>query len=201
MAAGQVTYAGPALGDRPHQGTWQPPADGRPVVLVSLGSQYTRRPAFYRACVEAFADAPWHTVMSVGADTDPNTIEPVPDTMEVHASVPQLSVLAHADAFVTHGGMGSIMEALSHGVPLVAVPQMAEQRANAQQIEQLCLGVHLPGEHANPQALRDAVEHVTTNSDIACSVAAMRCQLREASGVTTAADAIEQALLGESTPR
>ncbi|NEA72749.1 hypothetical protein G3I68_19045 [Streptomyces sp. SID13588] len=198
VKAAKAAYVGPALGDRSHQGTWNPPASGRPVVLVSLGSQYTRRPAFYRSCVDAFADSPWHVVMSIGQDTDMRHLEPLPANVEVHASVPQLSVLAHADAFVTHAGMGSVMEALAYGVPLVAVPQMAEQRANAHQIDQLALGLHLPREEATPERLREAVLHVTTDPGIARGVEAMRRQIDEAGGAATAADVIERALLPES---
>nr|WP_035838698.1 macrolide family glycosyltransferase [Kitasatospora azatica] len=194
VAAEKVAFVGPALGDRSYQGHWQAPASGLPVLLVSLGSQYTRRPSFYRACVQAFAELPWHVVMSVGAGVDPREIGPVPDSIEIHSSVPQLSVLAQASAFVTHGGMGSTMEALAYGVPLVAVPQMAEQRANAHQIEQLSLGMHLPRELATPQALREAVLQVAADSDVARAVAAMRRQVQEAGGAARAADVIEQAL-------
>lgn len=199
VTAGSVTYAGPALGDRSYQGSWKPPQDGRTVLLVSLGTQFTRRPEFYRACIEAFADTDVHVVMSVGHSVDPAGLGPVPKTMEIHTSVPQLDVLAHAAAFVTHGGMGSVMEALAHGVPLVVVPQMAEQQANAHQVEHLSLGLHLPREQATPQALRDSVRRVTTDPEIARGVAVLRQAIHEAGGAVAAADAIERALTREPT--
>ncbi|PRQ46040.1 putative UDP-glucuronosyl/UDP-glucosyltransferase [Rosa chinensis] len=45
----------------------------------------------------------------------------------------QLQVLAHkaVGCFVTHCGWNSILEALSLGVPMVAVPQWADQTTNA----------------------------------------------------------------------
>ncbi|MFD9435765.1 macrolide family glycosyltransferase [Streptomyces sp. NPDC060002] len=193
VTAGSVTYAGPALGDRSYQGNWEPPQDGRPVLFVSLGSQFTCRPEFYRACIEAFSDTGTHVVMSIGHSVDPADLGPVPKTMEMHTRVPQLDVLPHAAAFVTHGGMGSVMEALAHGVPLVVVPQMTEQQANAHQVEQLSLGVHLPREQATPQALRDAVQRVTTAPEIARGVAVLRQEIHEAGGAVAAADAIERA--------
>ncbi|MFC7924591.1 macrolide family glycosyltransferase [Streptomyces cinereoruber] len=199
VRAARVVYAGPTLGDRSHQGSWQPPADGRPVLLVSLGSQYTRRPAFYRSCVEAFADTSWHVVMSVGSGLDTSLLGPLPGSIEVHASVPQLQVLAAAQAFVTHGGMGSVMEALAHGVPLVAVPQMAEQRANAEQVRTLGLGMHLPREQATAEALRAAVSHVAADAGIARAVASMREQIQRAGGAAAAADAVEETFASAAT--
>ena len=194
VEAGRVAYVGPALGDRSYQGSWQPPRPDLPVLLVSLGSQFTRRPEFYRSCVQAFAELPWHVVMSVGPAVPPELLGPLPGNVEVHPHVPQLAVLAQADAFVTHAGMGGTMEALHHGVPLVAVPQMAEQRVNAAQIERLRLGVHLPRETVTPEALREAVLRVSSDRDIRAGVSAMRREIAEAGGAGAAADLIEQAL-------
>ncbi|MDQ0582000.1 macrolide family glycosyltransferase [Streptomyces rishiriensis] len=193
VAAQRVAYVGPALGDRSYQGSWQPPRPDLPVLLVSLGSQFTRRPEFYRSCVEAFAELPWHVVMSVGA-VPTDGLGPLPETVEVHPHVPQLAVLAHADAFVTHAGMGGTMEALHYGVPLVAVPQMAEQRVNAAQIERLRLGIHLPRESVTPEALREAVLRVSSDRDIRAGVSAMRREIAAAGGAGAAADLIERAL-------
>ncbi|MFE7929145.1 macrolide family glycosyltransferase [Streptomyces sp. NPDC057456] len=193
VAAQRVAYVGPALGDRSYQGSWQPPRPDLPVLLVSLGSQFTRRPEFYRSCVQAFAELPWHVVMSVGA-VPTDGLGPLPANVEVHSHVPQLAVLAHADAFVTHAGMGGTMEALHYGVPLVAVPQMAEQRVNAAQIERLRLGVHLPRESVTPEALREAVLRVSCDRDIRAGLSAMRREIAAAGGAGAAADLIERAL-------
>ncbi|SES39141.1 glycosyltransferase, MGT family [Streptomyces sp. yr375] len=194
VEARRVAYVGPALADRSYQGSWQPPRPDLPVLLVSLGSQFTRRPEFYRSCVQAFAELPWHVVMSVGHAVPPELLGPLPGNVEVHAHVPQLAVLAHANAFVTHAGMGGTMEALYYGVPLVAVPQMAEQRVNAARIEQLRIGVHLPRETVTPEALREAVLRVSSDREIRAGVSAMRREIVAAGGAGAAADLIEQAL-------
>ncbi|XP_047340089.1 UDP glycosyltransferase 9-like [Impatiens glandulifera] len=50
---------------------------------------------------------------------------------------PQLAVLAHkaVGCFVTHCGWNSTMEAISSGVPMVAMPQWSDQMTNAKYIE------------------------------------------------------------------
>ncbi|MER5434604.1 macrolide family glycosyltransferase [Streptomyces sp. NPDC002588] len=194
VATRRAAYVGPTLHDRSYQGTWRPPHPDTPVLLISLGSQFTCRPDFYRACAEAFTGLDHHVVMSVGPNLPPDRLGPLPASFEVHAHVPQLSVLAHANAFVTHAGMGSTMEAVHHGVPMVAVPQMAEQRVNAARIEALRLGVHVPRDTATPETLREAVLRVSSSPDIRAGLAALRAELDRAGGARAAADLIEEAL-------
>jgi UDP:flavonoid glycosyltransferase YjiC (YdhE family) len=45
--------------------------------------------------------------------------------------------------FVTHGGMGSVHEALAFGVPMVLFPQMIEQSLVASRVAALGAGVQL----------------------------------------------------------
>ncbi|MEU0680373.1 macrolide family glycosyltransferase, partial [Streptomyces albogriseolus] len=66
------SFVGACQGDRGAEGDWQRPAGAEKVVLVSLGSSFTKQPAFYRACVEAFAGLPgWHLVLQIGKHVDP----------------------------------------------------------------------------------------------------------------------------------
>ncbi|MEV0992980.1 macrolide family glycosyltransferase [Streptomyces sp. NPDC049949] len=194
VRAGEAHWVGPAISDRSFQGSWQRPDNGKPVLYVSLGSQFNKRPEFYRSCLEAFDGLGWHVVMSVGAEVAAAGLGAVGDGFEVHASVPQLDVLASAAAFVTHGGMGSLMEALSLGVPVVVVPQMAEQRVNAAQVERLGVGRHLPREQATARALREAVQAVAADARVAGAVAGLRREIHEAGGAAAAADVVEKVL-------
>lgn len=129
------------LADRAFQGDWAPPGTGLPVMLVSLGTAYNVRADFYRMIIESAHERPWHVVLAIGDQVDAEDLGSVPDNVEVLQQVPQLAVLRQARAFVTHAGMGGTMEALHEGVPLVAVPQTAEQRANADRIAELRLGM------------------------------------------------------------
>ncbi|MFF4573134.1 macrolide family glycosyltransferase [Streptomyces sp. NPDC001410] len=194
VRAGEAHWVGPAIGDRSFQGRWLRPEGDKPVLYVSLGSQFNRRPDFYRSCIEAFRGLGWHVVMSVGAEVAATGLGPLEDGFEVHARVPQLDVLAAASVFVTHGGMGSLMEAFSLGVPVVVVPQMAEQRVNAGQVEELGVGRHLPREQATAETLRDAVRTVMDDPQITDAVARLRRDISTAGGAPAAADIIEKTL-------
>ncbi|MEE1784280.1 glycosyltransferase [Streptomyces sp. SP17BM10] len=193
----RVSFVGPCFGDRAHQGQWQRPAGAEKVLLVSLGSAFTHRPAFYRACVEAFGDLPgWHTVLQVGAHTDLAELGEVPATVEVHRWVPQLSVLSQADAFVTHAGMGGSSEGLFHGVPMIAVPQAADQFGNADMLVGLGVARRLDTDQATPQALRGALLELVGDPAVAERLAVLAAAGRAEGGTARAADLIEAELRG-----
>ncbi|WP_405438980.1 oleandomycin glycosyltransferase [Streptomyces avidinii] len=194
----RFAFVGPCAGDRGFQGDWHPADDHRPVLLIALGTACYDRPEFFRMCGEAVADLPWQVVMAYGPGIDPGAIGPLPDHVDARPHVPQLAVLRRADAFVTHGGMGSTMEAFLHGTPMVAVPQTQEQTAVAERIGQLGLGVRLDRDRLTAQTLREALVRVMDDTGIRANAARMREELRSAGAAPEAADRLE--LLVASAP-
>ncbi|GDY54684.1 hypothetical protein SVIO_053070 [Streptomyces violaceusniger] len=165
------------------------------MLLVSLGSAYTRQAAFYRECVAAFGDLPgWHVVLQIGKYVDPGELGEIPANVEVHNWVPQLAILERADAFITHAGMGGSSEGLYCGVPMIAVPQGAEQPMNADRLVELGVARRLDMADATAGALRAALTELTADAEVARRVARLRDEVRAEGGTARAADLIEDAL-------
>ncbi|MGW1148837.1 nucleotide disphospho-sugar-binding domain-containing protein, partial [Streptomyces sp. NPDC002454] len=122
---------------------------------------------------------------------DPDAFGDLPDHFRIFRRVPQLDVLRHAGVFLTHGGMNSTMEALHHGVPMVVVPQMNEQRANGLRVEELGLGRLLSVADTTVESLRENVAGVHADQGIKDRVDALRARMHQVDGPTVAADAIE----------
>ncbi|PPK71307.1 glycosyltransferase [Actinokineospora auranticolor] len=172
-------FVGPMLGRRAEE-EWSPRHGDQPLLYVALGSMMSD-PALYRTCATDFTDGAWQVAMNA-RDTGP-----VPPNFDVRPWFPQPAVLRHARAFVTHAGMNSTMEALTHGVPLIAVPQTPEQAINADRVEELGLGVRLK----DLSALREVVDHVANDRTIRHNLAEMRAAIETSGGATRAADIIE----------
>ncbi|AEW97830.1 MULTISPECIES: macrolide family glycosyltransferase [Streptomycetaceae] len=191
-----VAFTGSCFGDRSGQGVWQRPDTAEHVLLISLGSAFTRQPAFYRRCLAAFGDLPgWHVVLQIGRRTDPAELGAIPGNVEVHSWVPQLSVLEQADAFVTHAGMGGSSEGLYTGVPMIAVPQAVDQFGNADRLVELGVARRLDTEQATARALREALLELTCDPQVAERCARLRDRCRAEGGTARAADLVE-AMLG-----
>lgn len=193
----RVDFVGPCFGDRSAQGGWQRPEGAEKVLLVSLGSSYTQQPEFYRQCVSAFGGlAGWHVVLQIGKHVDPAELGDVPGNVEVRSWVPQLAILEQADAFVTHAGMGSSSEGLFNGVPMIAVPQGAEQPLNADRLVELGVARRVDTADATADALRSALLELTSDPDVALRAARLKAEVRAEGGTARAADLVEAELGG-----
>ncbi|MFI9386710.1 macrolide family glycosyltransferase [Kutzneria sp. NPDC052558] len=188
---GSYRFLGPSVGSRADSQGWRPPADGSPVLFISLGTAFNDRPDFFDQCIEAFGDSRWHVVMSVG---DKVELPEAPANFEVAPSFPQPAVLAAATVFLSHTGMNSTLESLYYGVPLVSVPQMFEQTVNGRRAVELGLGRQLDPEALSAQLLRDTVEQVAADPVIRANVTKIGEQLRAVDGAALGADAIEELL-------
>lgn len=192
------TFVGACQGDRSAtQGTWERPAsaEGKKVLLVSLGSAFTNQPAFYRACVEAFGGLPdWHVVLQIGKFTDEAELGDVPSNIEVHRWVPQLDILRQADAFITHAGAGGSQEGLATATPMVAVPQAVDQFGNADMLTALGVARRVDTEDADAATLREAVLGLLADPQVAVRAEAVRAGMASEGGTPLAADLIEAAL-------
>jgi MGT family glycosyltransferase len=189
--ADRFTFVGPVLDEaRLEREVWTPP-DGRRVAYVALGTAFTAEPGFYRACAGAFAeDDGWHLVLALGPRVDEAAVGPVGGHVELYRSAPQLGVLAHADAFLTHAGMGSASEALWFGVPTVTHPQAVDQFANAERLAALGLGRAVTAAD-DPAAIRADLEAVAGDAAMRARLGAARQEVRAGGGAGRAADAVE----------
>jgi MGT family glycosyltransferase len=186
------TFVGPILGDR---GSWTRPPGAERVLLVSLGSEFTDHPEFYRRCIAAFGDLPgWHTVLQIGRHVDAAVLGEVPAGVEVHPWVSQLAILREADAFLTHGGMGGSVEGLFCGTPMLVAPQAADQFGNAERLVELGVARRVDTATSTAEELRAALLGLTTDPGVRDRAAAIRDELRAESGAGLAAALLEAEL-------
>ncbi|MGA5130462.1 macrolide-inactivating glycosyltransferase [Streptomyces olivoreticuli] len=189
------SFVGACQGDRTAQGDWERPADAERVLLVSLGSSFTKQPGFYRECVKAFGDLPgWHIVLQVGKHVTADELGEIPGNVEVHDWVPQLAVLRKADAFITHAGAGGSQEGLATATPMVAVPQAVDQFGNADMLQGLGVARHLPMDQADAATLRAAVLALVADPEVGRRLTAIQREMAAEGGTRRAADLIEAEL-------
>ncbi|MFJ4784875.1 macrolide-inactivating glycosyltransferase [Streptomyces sp. NPDC088794] len=189
------SFVGACQGARAAEGEWRRPAGAEKVVLVSLGSSFTDRPDFYRACAEAFGGLPgWHLVLQIGRHVDPAVLGDLPANVEVHSWVPQLAILKQADLFVTHAGAGGSQEGLATATPMIAVPQAVDQFGNADMLQSLGVARHLPTAEATPETLRAVALSLVDDPEVARRLKEIGAEMSQEGGTQRAVDLIEAEL-------
>ncbi|MEW1751127.1 macrolide-inactivating glycosyltransferase [Streptomyces angustmyceticus] len=191
------SFVGACQGDRAAQGDWERPAGAERVLLVSLGSSFTKQPGFYGECIKAFGDLPgWHVVLQVGKHVTADELGETPANVEVRDWVPQLAVLKKADAFITHAGAGGSQEGLATATPMVAVPQAVDQFGNADVLQGLGVARHVPMAEADAATLRAAVLALVDDPEVRRRLAAIQREMAMEGGTRRAADLVEAELPG-----
>ena len=123
---------------------WPASGSGRPLVHVSLGTAYNRRPRILRTLIEGAAALPATVLATVGPDLDPSVVwRDPPESVQIERFVPLSDVLARSDAIITAGGFNTVIGSICAGLPLVVVPLASDQPRNASRVVDLGVGRRL----------------------------------------------------------
>lgn len=157
---------------------------------ISLGTVFNQAMDFYKLCLEAFANTKYTVILSVGRGTQVAGFGEIPANFIVRNYVPQLEVLQHAKLFITHGGMNSASEGLFYGVPLIVLPQSADQPAVAQRVAEIGAGIRLKQEGLIAGELREATERVLNDASFRKASVDIGASCRTAGGYHLAVEEI-----------
>jgi UDP:flavonoid glycosyltransferase YjiC (YdhE family) len=135
--------------------------DDVPTVYFTLGTIFnTESGDLFARVLAGLRELPAHLVMTVGGRIDPAEFGPQPPHVRIERYLPQETVLPRCSVVVSHGGSGTVLGSLAHGVPSVVIPMGADQLDNAARCVALGVGVTLHAEHTTPEEIRDAVATV-----------------------------------------
>ena len=111
---------------------------GRPRIYVTLGTIFNSGSGdLFERLLAGLAGLGADVVATVGRGMDPADLGPQPAHVRVERFVPQDEVLPEVDLVVSHGGSGSLMATLAHGLPSLLLPLGADQPHNALRAEEL----------------------------------------------------------------
>ncbi|QDZ21465.1 glycosyltransferase [Chloropicon primus] len=118
----------------------------------------------------------------------------VPDNFIVRPNVPQVELLDHVDAFVTHAGANSMFESIAASVPMLATPYFADQFGNAKMISREGVGLHYddPVAESSAEDLKEKVWSLLENKvEFVANCERLQRSIKTAGGAKRASEAIE----------
>jgi UDP:flavonoid glycosyltransferase YjiC (YdhE family) len=135
-----------------------------PLVYLSMGTMLNR-PELLRTVLAALSGLPLRVVVATGPDVEPSQLQPLPPTVHAQRHVPQAQLLPHCQLVISHGGAGTVYAATAHGLPQLALPQMADQFVTAAALERSGAGLSLLGAEQNLYAIRHTVQRLLGEQD------------------------------------
>jgi MGT family glycosyltransferase len=199
---GNVRYVGPQLDDEAGDaggGTWDDPG-GRPLVLVGLSSTVMSHEAeLLQRAADALGRLPVRGLVTTGPAVNPAVIR-APANVSVCRWVRHADVLPSCSAVLTHGGHGTVIKALTAGVPLVVVPLGRDQPDNAARVVYAGAGLRV-SKKASVPALRDAIARVLDEPRYRAAAGRMAATLAAERDEGLVVDELERATLSHPVHR
>lgn len=158
-----VRYTGPVLDDPDWIQSWTnpwPETDPRPLVVISLSSTFQNQQAVIQSAINALRDQEIRGLVTLGPALEKDLFA-VPENVVVVESAPHSMVFPLANLVITHAGHGTVMKALSHGLPLVCLPMGRDQNDNAVKVQLHGCGIALSAK-AGPGRIRRAIRRILT---------------------------------------
>jgi UDP:flavonoid glycosyltransferase YjiC (YdhE family) len=178
---------------------WVTELPDRPVLYVSLGTVFnTRARAVFAAVLEGLRDAPLTVVLTVGNGIDPAEFGPQPEHVHIERFIPQSLLLPRCDAVVNQGGT-AILPILAHGLPLLLLPQGANQFHNAEACVAAGVARRLLPADVTPEAVRREVDGVLHDAALRDAAGRVQRELAAMPGPERGVELIER-LAAERRP-
>jgi UDP:flavonoid glycosyltransferase YjiC (YdhE family) len=112
---------------------WDTELPAGPLVHVTFGTQMQPEDdAVLMTLLEGLREEPVTLIVTVGPRNDSEELGRQPSNVRVVKYVPHGLLLPRCDAVVCHGGAGTMLAALSYGLPLLMVPLGSDQFINAE---------------------------------------------------------------------
>jgi zeaxanthin glucosyltransferase len=167
---------------------------GRPLIYASMGTLQNRLLHVFEHIARACEGLDAQLVISLGGSADPESLPPLAGSPLVVRFAPQLDLIGRSTLVITHSGQNTVMEALSHGVPMVGIPVTNDQPAVAARLAWTGAGEVVPLDRLSTERLRGAIDRVLSVPTYREHARRLQTAIRRAGGSARAAEVIEQAV-------
>jgi UDP:flavonoid glycosyltransferase YjiC (YdhE family) len=177
---------------------WLALLGGVPTVYVTLGTIFNMESGdLFQRVLAGLRELPIELIVTVGRDIDPAELGPQPANVHIERYVPQATILPHCDLVVSHSGSGSVLGALTHGLPMVLLPLGADQPLNAARCETLGVARILDAVGATPLMVREAMSRVLDDPAYRRAAEGFRDEIEALPGLRHAVRLLERLAVGQ----
>ena len=185
-----MRVTGPLIYERPTEDVELPPGE-EPLVLVAPSTSQDTEQRMLRTSLAGLAGEPVRVLATTNVRGDASVAGAVPDNARVVDWLSYERVMPHCAAVVCHAGHGTVMRALSCGVPLVACPAAGDMAENAARVTWAGVGVSLPRRLVSARGIKLAVRRLLADDSYTARTRDLAAWAERNDGSKRAADVME----------
>ena len=137
---------------------WVAELDDAPTIYFTLGTVFNLESGdLFNRVLAGLRGLAVNVVATVGRQIDPTEFGPQPANIHIERFIPQALILPRCSLVISHGGSGSVIGALTQGLPALLIPMGADQPHNAARCADLGVAQVLDALEATPADVRQAV--------------------------------------------
>lgn len=170
-------------------------------VYLTLGTIVNNTPGVLETALAGVSACAVNIVVTTGPGFDLARLGEQPTRVLIREHIGQATVLTRCSAVVSHAGAGTMLGALSFGLPQLALPMGADQPYNATVLDHVGAGLRLEPSELTAESVHNSLNRLLT--DQAFTESARRIQ-REIAAMPTASkvlDILEQQVMTTKSPR
>lgn len=168
---------------------------GQPLVYASMGTIQNQLLPVFEAVAAACVGLDVQLVISLGGGMSLEAMSTLPGDPMVVRYAPQLEVLKRASLTITHAGLNTVLESLTYGVPMVAIPIANDQPGIAARIVWSGVGEMLSISNLTGASLRSLIHKVLTQDSYRLQALRLQSAIQNSGGVHQAANIIESVIV------
>jgi UDP:flavonoid glycosyltransferase YjiC (YdhE family) len=142
---------------------WVVELPARPTVYVTMGTIFNTSVDVFATVLEGLRTENVTVIVTVGGAGDPALLGSQPDNVHIERFISQSLLLPHCDLMISHAGSGATVGALAAGVPMLAIPQGADQFVNAGAVARVGAGLRLLPSEFTAAGVRDAARELLSD--------------------------------------
>ncbi|MBD2036148.1 glycosyltransferase [Leptolyngbya sp. FACHB-321] len=167
---------------------------GQPLVYASMGTIQNQIFPVFETIAAACVGLDVQLVLSLGGGMPLEAMSSLPGQPLIVSYAPQLELLQRAALTITHAGLNTVLESLTHGVPMVAIPIANDQPGTAARIVWAGVGELIALSHLTVASLRSVIHQVLTQDSYRVQALRLKAAIQSSGGVQQAASIIESVL-------
>lgn len=113
--------------------------------------------SMFRSVIDGLSNLDVDVLITMGFEGVPASLGPLPENMHVERYLPHALLLPLCSAVICHGGPGTTLSSLAQGLPLLILPQGADQYLVGDLVRASGAGLCLTPQHVNASTIRQSM--------------------------------------------